>query len=66
MLTFRKGGYNEAELQALYDALTYACCSLRCEENGCDGCAKRKPFEDITRCREHVLSVLNDIKNQTH
>ena len=64
MLTFKKGSYSKEELLALYDALTDARASLRCAESGCDNCPNRKPCADITRCREHVNSVLNDIKNQ--
>lgn len=65
MLTFRKGGYDEGDLLALYNALTDACSSFHCAENGCDCCPNRKPCADITRCREHVRSVLNCTQNQT-
>ena len=59
MLTFKKGSYSRDELLVLYDALTDARSSLRCEESGCDNCRNRKPCADLSRCREYVYTASN-------
>lgn len=65
MLTFKKGGYTNEELFVLYDALTDARASLRCEETGCDDCKNRKVCADLTRCREYVCHLVNHTDKPT-
>ena len=66
MLTFKKSGYTNDDLIVLREALAQARFAFTCNSNGCDECTNRKPCADITRCREHVRSVLNDTQNQSY
>ena len=60
MLSFKKGNYSLEELQMLQWALADCIYRMPCPKDGCSTCKWRRVCDDLSRCDDYVMSLIQE------